>query len=148
MRYTVTPLGSANGRPFGRPFDEVVDDLVRYLRDRSRTVVPAAALVPVGAAATPDAGASTGVRAAQRYYADSGDGPGVWRGLGARDLGLAGEVDDEAFARLLAGRHPTTGEQLLNAHATTRPPRSRSPPSSTGTSPRSCRCATRRACRV
>jgi hypothetical protein len=113
MRFTVTPLGSATGRPV----DDVIDDVVRYLRDSTRTTVPA--LAPpahalVGAATAPGSGASSG--AARRYYADSGDGPGVWRGLGTRDLGLAGVVDDEAFARALAGKHPLTGAILLERH--------------------------------
>ncbi|MGH9117136.1 MAG: MobF family relaxase [Acidimicrobiales bacterium] len=109
----MTPLGSGTGRPI----DDVIDDVVRYLRDTTRTMTPA----PVPAFAAAGAAQSTGSDAtagARRYYADSGDGPGQWRGLGAASLGLTGEVDDEAFARVLSGKHPHTGQPLLQRHPT------------------------------
>jgi TrwC relaxase len=50
-----------------------------------------------------------------RYYADRGDTPGRWLGVGAGELGLAGDVDLDEFTSVLAGRHPRTGERLLTA---------------------------------
>ena len=44
-----------------------------------------------------------------QYYLDGDEPPGVWRGRGADELGLAGELDDEAFVALLAGLDPHTG---------------------------------------
>lgn len=49
------------------------------------------------------------------YYVGNGEAPGRWRGSLAADLGLDGEVDAIGFQRLLAGLHPSTGEQLLSA---------------------------------
>jgi conjugative relaxase-like TrwC/TraI family protein len=46
------------------------------------------------------------------YYLDGGEPPGRWWGAGARDLGLSGDVDPEAFLALMAGDHPTTGHLL------------------------------------
>lgn len=46
------------------------------------------------------------------YYLDSGEPPGRWHGTGAEALGLAGDVEDEAFMRLMAGEHPATGQRL------------------------------------
>ena len=46
------------------------------------------------------------------YYLDAGEPPGRWFGLGARMLGLDGEIDDEAFLGVMAGLHPATGERL------------------------------------
>jgi conjugative relaxase-like TrwC/TraI family protein len=59
----------------------------------------------------PDAGAYY-VEALPSYYLDSGEPPARWRGAGAEELGLAGEVDDDAFLALMAGADPTTGAQL------------------------------------
>ena len=49
-----------------------------------------------------DAGAYY-VEALPNYYLDSGEPRGVWFGDGAGLLGLAGEVDDEAFLALMGG---------------------------------------------
>ena len=48
---------------------------------------------------------------ADDYYADGGLSPSEWRGEGAKDLGLAGEVDRDAFRDLLDGKMPD-GQQL------------------------------------
>jgi conjugative relaxase-like TrwC/TraI family protein len=36
----------------------------------------------------------------------------VWYGRGAEKLGLDGVVQEEAFARLCAGKHPETGKKM------------------------------------
>ena len=46
------------------------------------------------------------------YYAGEGEEPGQWTGAGGRALGLAGRVDDDAFARLLQARDPVNGGEL------------------------------------
>jgi conjugative relaxase-like TrwC/TraI family protein len=51
-----------------------------------------------------------------QYYLDGDEPPGVWRGRGADELGLAGELDDEAFVALLAGLDPETGARLGTRH--------------------------------
>lgn len=48
---------------------------------------------------------------ADDYYADGGLSPSEWRGEGAKDLGLAGEVDRDAFRDLLDGKMPA-GQKL------------------------------------
>ena len=40
------------------------------------------------------------------YYLDSGEPRGVWLGDGARQLGITGEVGDEAFLAVMAGIDP------------------------------------------
>jgi conjugative relaxase-like TrwC/TraI family protein len=40
------------------------------------------------------------------YYLDSGEPKGRWHGRGAAALGLAGEVADVEFLRLMAGNDP------------------------------------------
>jgi Ti-type conjugative transfer relaxase TraA len=52
-------------------------------------------------------------RGAEDYYTESGQRPGRWIGSGAAELGLAGEVQPEAFDRLAAGFHPDTNEPLV-----------------------------------
>lgn len=47
---------------------------------------------------------------ADDYYAEGGLSPSEWRGAGAEELGLTGEVDREQFRELLDGR---IGEQQL-----------------------------------
>ena len=46
------------------------------------------------------------------YYLDAGEPPGRWFGRGAAQLGLDGQVEDEAFLAVMAGQHPTTGVRL------------------------------------
>ena len=49
-------------------------------------------------------------------YYDSGiEGPGIWSGHGAHNLGLEGFVDPEELQAVLSGRHHVTGERLLSA---------------------------------
>jgi conjugative relaxase-like TrwC/TraI family protein len=47
------------------------------------------------------------------YYSKPGEAPGQWRGGLAADLGLQGEVDSDAYAAVLSGKNPVTGEVLL-----------------------------------
>lgn len=72
-------------------------------------------VVPVTVRVTTLKGPAAGlyyVEALPSYYLDAGEPLGVWQGKGAVRLGLAGDVDDEAFLALMAGLHPDTGEQL------------------------------------
>src|SRR5580658_2416227 len=55
-------------------------------------------------------GASCG---AEDYYAESGRTSGRWVGTGARALGLQGEIHEQAFDHLAAGRHPTIDKDLV-----------------------------------
>ena len=49
-------------------------------------------------------------------YYDSGiEGPGVWSGHGAEQLGLGGFIEPDDLKTILAGRHHETGERLLSA---------------------------------
>lgn len=48
------------------------------------------------------------------YYSKPGEAPGKWKGDLAAQLGLEGEVDSDAYAAVLAGKNPVTGEVLLN----------------------------------
>jgi len=50
------------------------------------------------------------------YYLDRGEPPGRWMGRGAEHLGLAGEVDEDAFLDLMAGIDPGRGELLGTRH--------------------------------
>jgi len=51
------------------------------------------------------------------YYAAGSESPGYWQGKGARQLGLAGTVQREAFKHLLAGMSPDGSRPLVqNAH--------------------------------
>jgi conjugative relaxase-like TrwC/TraI family protein len=47
------------------------------------------------------------------YYTKPGETPGEWIGELAGELGLHGEVDSDAYAAVLAGKHPGTGEVLV-----------------------------------
>jgi conjugative relaxase-like TrwC/TraI family protein len=51
-----------------------------------------------------------------QYYVDGDEPPGQWSGLGAESLGLSGELIDDDFHALLAGRDPRTGHLLGTAH--------------------------------
>jgi conjugative relaxase-like TrwC/TraI family protein len=48
------------------------------------------------------------------YQGKPGEAPGEWMGELAAELGLAGEVDREAYAAVLAGKHPVTGAVLVS----------------------------------
>ncbi len=48
------------------------------------------------------------------YYADSVEGPGRWLGRGLAGFSPAGEVARAELEAMLFGRHPGTGEQLLD----------------------------------
>ena len=66
------------------------------------------------------------------YYADAAEAPGRWRGAGSRpdayDLGAF--VQTEQFLRVLLGRHPHTGEQLVETrHHRVGPTTTHQPPS-------------------
>lgn len=52
-------------------------------------------------------------RGAEDYYTESGRTAGRWIGSGAAELGLAGEVIEQAFDRLAGGFHPETGAALV-----------------------------------
>ncbi|MGH9135862.1 MAG: MobF family relaxase [Acidimicrobiales bacterium] len=105
MRLNVTPIGS--GRLSAR---QVAKAVVEYLAGVARQQ-PAPALT---GPAPPDP-AGPGLDRTAGYYADSIEGPGRWLGMGATALGLDGVVDHLAFARVLEGRHPVSGERLLRA---------------------------------
>jgi conjugative relaxase-like TrwC/TraI family protein len=47
------------------------------------------------------------------YYTKPGERPGEWIGGLAADMGLEGEVDRDAYFRLLAGEHPLDGGVLV-----------------------------------
>jgi len=47
------------------------------------------------------------------YYRQDGNGEGQWQGQLAVEMGLSGGVTAEEFARLTEGRHPLTGEQMV-----------------------------------
>jgi conjugative relaxase-like TrwC/TraI family protein len=46
------------------------------------------------------------------YYLDGDEPPGRWWGRSAGDLGLAGQIDPEAFVAVMAGHEPATGRDL------------------------------------
>jgi TrwC relaxase len=102
VRFTVTALGSAGDRPVG----VVVGTIARYL------IAPEQRPEAPGGPA-PERPAEEG--SVSRYYADRGDSPGRWLGLGARELYLHGSVDLDAFTTVLAGRDPRTGQRLITA---------------------------------
>ena len=47
------------------------------------------------------------------YYLDSGEPRGIWFGEGARQLGVTGEVGDEAFLAVMAGMDPRRPDRDL-----------------------------------
>jgi conjugative relaxase-like TrwC/TraI family protein len=99
VRFTITPIGGAAGRPL----DTVVRDVVRYLtRERPATAPPG-----------PGGEGSAGAEAAG-YYA-AGEEDGRWLGRGSESMGLRGRVAAEDFSRVLSGRDPRTGERLVLA---------------------------------
>ncbi len=52
------------------------------------------------------------VEALPGYYLDSAEPPGRWRGAGATELGLDGDVADDDFLALMAGLDPRSGRHL------------------------------------
>jgi conjugative relaxase-like TrwC/TraI family protein len=101
VKYTITPLGGA-----GRTVGKIVGDVVDYL-------LPGRAQRPPVDRSGPLDGDS-GRAGPVRYYADSGEA-GRWSGQGAAALGLHGEVRAGDFAKVLAGRDPSTGKRLISA---------------------------------
>ena len=47
------------------------------------------------------------------YYLDSGEPRGIWFGDGARQLGVTGEVGDDAFLAVMAGMDPRRPDRDL-----------------------------------
>ena len=54
---------------------------------------------------------------AEDYYSERGEVPGRWIGAAADELGLAGDVDDDAFRAVLSGADPSTGLRLRRGNA-------------------------------
>ena len=50
------------------------------------------------------------------YYVVGQEAPGYWLGAGAGRLGLAGAVDRDALTRVLAGAHPSSGNEIVADH--------------------------------
>jgi conjugative relaxase-like TrwC/TraI family protein len=46
------------------------------------------------------------------YYTGAGEAPGQWAGTAAAELGIAGEVSEDGFLRIVNGAHPDTGARL------------------------------------
>jgi conjugative relaxase-like TrwC/TraI family protein len=57
---------------------------------------------------------------AEDYYSGEGEATGRWRGDGARELGLSGEVEPEALRAMLTGADPAGGEPLVATNGVTR----------------------------
>jgi conjugative relaxase-like TrwC/TraI family protein len=100
----VTTLGSAKGDAVG-----AANAVVRYLDGRHP--LPRTAEKPGQLPDLPTLDGSGIVG----YYADSVEGPGRWLGRGITGMRLEGQVDPEAFRRVLLGQHALTGEQLVGA---------------------------------
>jgi conjugative relaxase-like TrwC/TraI family protein len=105
MAFTyVTPLGSS-ASDVGAAINQIIDYLQRGTK-----------------LAQPNTSPTIG------YYADSAEGPGVWRGRGVGGHQLTGTVDPEILREVLSGRHPETGHQLVMATGSAgRAQRERSP---------------------
>ena len=69
----------------------------------------------LSARAACDHGLASASNGALGYYADSVEGPGRWLGRGLADFSPTGEVARAELEAMLLGRHPATGEQLLDA---------------------------------
>src|ERR1700681_980789 len=54
---------------------------------------------------------------AEDYYSEHGEVPGRWIGAAADELGLAGDIDDDAFRAVLSGTDPSTGVRLRRGNA-------------------------------
>lgn len=61
-------------------------------------------------------------RGVEDYYLGSGEAPGYWLASGAADLGLEGEVGDEALRMVLKGATPNSGRQLVEPRRAERVP--------------------------
>lgn len=59
-------------------------------------------------------------RGVEDYYTGSGEAPGYWLAGGAANLNLAVEVGEDQLRAVLNGRHPGTGERLVNGKLTKR----------------------------
>lgn len=59
-------------------------------------------------------------RGVEDYYLGSGEAPGYWLAGGVRELSLEGDVAPDPLRALLSGRHPDTGERLMNGKPTKR----------------------------
>ena len=59
--------------------------------------------------------------ASNSYYARDGSVYGRWNGLLAEKLGLTERVTEEAYHRLVDGKHPFTGVQLIGHRDNTKP---------------------------
>lgn len=64
----------------------------------------------------PDAGAYY-VEQLGSYYLDGDEPPGRWHGHAAAELGLGGEIDEDAFLALMDGTDPATGRPLGSEHS-------------------------------
>ncbi len=107
MIVSVTTLGSTSG-DVGRAVAQVVE----YLEGADgRRSAPGSRPQPLEL---------EGDRGPVGYFADSAERPGVWRGDGATAFELGESVDAEAFARVLHGQHPATGESLMSAQGSNR----------------------------
>lgn len=60
---------------------------------------------------------AVGVEGDEDYYTKPGEAPGEWMGELAAQLELAGDVDRDDYAAILAGKHPGTGEVLVDRPA-------------------------------
>lgn len=98
MHVSTRALGAGDGNP-GRAAAQVVE----YLETGTRGAVPA----------TP--GPEDRSDGTAGYYADSAEKAGVWLGRGVGSVRPTGTVEREAFRRVLLGRDPATGEQLVSA---------------------------------
>ncbi len=97
MLVSVTALGASPDR-----VRAAARDVVAYLRGDQATRLNQSGSQPPGATSQPSPG---------RYYTDSAERPGQWRGRGA--AGLGEEVTPEALERVLLGKDPVTGAQLV-----------------------------------
>jgi conjugative relaxase-like TrwC/TraI family protein len=102
MLCSVTVLGARNGSDASAAAGKIVDYLKGQRPDTGRPLRNT----------TGQAAADPGEPA--RYYGDSAEDLGQWLGSGFGDVELDGAVDSDAFASLLLGNHPTTGEQLIS----------------------------------
>jgi conjugative relaxase-like TrwC/TraI family protein len=60
---------------------------------------------------------AVGIEGQEDYYTKPGEAPGEWMGQLAAQLSLDGEVDADDYAAVLDGKHPGTGEVLVDRPA-------------------------------